>query len=111
MLTVKYEMLQSVPFIIESRHDLRFTALAFFSYFGNVPSMRYLKMGVIHVSSSSSTTAKTSTALIDFSYSFSTSTCLLKCAKLVDAILLNASAFLFSLLGTCLIVIALEADW
>ncbi|GKE71084.1 hypothetical protein Tco_1529156 [Tanacetum coccineum] len=33
----------------------------------------------------------------------SVSTCLLRCAKLVDAILLNASAFLFLLLGTCFI--------
>ncbi|GKE54056.1 ribonuclease H-like domain-containing protein [Tanacetum coccineum] len=58
---------------------------------------------VQHVSPSSSTTANTSTALIDFSFSSSTRTCLLKCAKLVDVILLKASAFLFSLLGTCLI--------
>nr|GFB86826.1 hypothetical protein [Tanacetum cinerariifolium] len=34
----------------------------------------------------------------------STSTYFDKCAKLVDAILLRASAFLFSLLGTCLMV-------
>ncbi|GKE56873.1 ribonuclease H-like domain-containing protein, partial [Tanacetum coccineum] len=58
---------------------------------------------VQHVSPSSFTTANTSTALIDFSFSSSTRTCLLKCAKLVDVILLKASAFLFSLLGTCLI--------
>ncbi|GKE07038.1 hypothetical protein Tco_1399056, partial [Tanacetum coccineum] len=60
----------SVPFIMENRHDLRLTSLAFFTSAGSVPPM---------------------------------STCLLKCAKLIDAILLNASAFLFSLLGTCLI--------
>ncbi|GJV50871.1 hypothetical protein Tco_1446612 [Tanacetum coccineum] len=39
---------------------------------------------------------------MDFSFSSSTSTCLLRCAKLVDAILLRASAFLFLLRGTCL---------
>nr|GEU84025.1 RNA-directed DNA polymerase, eukaryota, reverse transcriptase zinc-binding domain protein [Tanacetum cinerariifolium] len=38
----------------------------------------------------------------------STSTCLLKCAKLVEAILLRSSAFLFSLLGICLIENALK---
>ncbi|GKC63771.1 hypothetical protein Tco_1096369, partial [Tanacetum coccineum] len=75
----------SIPFIIENRHDLRFTALAFFPSAGSVPSEWYLKMGVIHVSPSSSTTAKTSIALMDFSFSSSTSTYLLKCAKLVDA--------------------------
>nr|GEU51265.1 hypothetical protein [Tanacetum cinerariifolium] len=40
--------------------------------------------------------------------SSSTNTCLLKCTKLVDAILLSASAFLFSLLGNCLIENALK---
>nr|GFA95266.1 hypothetical protein [Tanacetum cinerariifolium] len=42
------------------------------------------------------------------SVSSSTNTCLLKCAKLVDAIWLSASAFLFSLMGTCLIKNALK---
>ncbi|GKA71796.1 reverse transcriptase domain-containing protein [Tanacetum coccineum] len=88
---------------MENCHDLRLTALAFFTFVGRVPYVRYLKIGVIHISPSSSTTANTSVALIDFSFSSSTSTCLRKCAKLVDTILLNASAFLFSLLGTCLI--------
>ncbi|GJX62712.1 hypothetical protein Tco_0295612 [Tanacetum coccineum] len=37
---------------------------------------------------------------MDFSFSSSTSTYLLRCAKLVDAILLRASAFLFSLRGS-----------
>ncbi|GJW21952.1 hypothetical protein Tco_0032574 [Tanacetum coccineum] len=37
------------------------------------------------------------------SVSSSTNTCLLKCAKLVDAILLSTLAFLFPLLGICLI--------
>nr|GEZ15697.1 hypothetical protein [Tanacetum cinerariifolium] len=73
-----------------------------------VSSLRYLKIGVIQVSSSSYTTASISTSLIDFSFNSSTITCLLKCAKLVDAILLSASAFLVSLLGTCMIENALE---
>nr|GFB68213.1 hypothetical protein [Tanacetum cinerariifolium] len=38
----------------------------------------------------------------------STNTCLLRSAKLVDAILLSASAFLFSLMGTFLIENALK---
>nr|GFA37512.1 hypothetical protein [Tanacetum cinerariifolium] len=42
------------------------------------------------------------------SVSSSTNTCLLKCAKLVDAIWLSASAFLFSLMGTFLIKNALK---
>ncbi|GKA84419.1 hypothetical protein Tco_0806014 [Tanacetum coccineum] len=37
---------------------------------------------------------------MDFSLSISTKTCFDRCAKLVDAILLRASAFLFLLLGT-----------
>ncbi|GJT00492.1 hypothetical protein Tco_0821661 [Tanacetum coccineum] len=88
---------------MENHHDLRLTALTFFTSAGSVPSMRYLKIGVIYVSPSFSTIANTSVVLMDFSFSSSTSTCLLKCAKLVDAILLNATAFLFSLLGTYLI--------
>ncbi|GJR37434.1 hypothetical protein Tco_1213118 [Tanacetum coccineum] len=72
-----------------NRCDLRLIALAFFTFAGNVSSVRYLKIGVIHVSLSSSTTGSTSVALIDFSFSSSTNTCLLKCAKLVDAILHN----------------------
>nr|GEY44709.1 zf-CCHC domain-containing protein/DUF4219 domain-containing protein/UBN2 domain-containing protein [Tanacetum cinerariifolium] len=73
-----------------------------------VSSVRYSKIGVIHVSPSSSTTASTSTSLIDFYFSSSTNNCLLMCAKLVDVILLSASTFLFSLLGTCLIENALK---
>nr|GEU33647.1 hypothetical protein [Tanacetum cinerariifolium] len=67
------DILQTVPLSMTNRCDLRLTALAFF----------------------------TSAGMVSF-VSFSTNTCLLKCAKLVDAILLSASAFLFSLLGTCL---------
>nr|GEU73691.1 hypothetical protein [Tanacetum cinerariifolium] len=62
-----------------------------------------LKLWVIHVFPSSSTAANTSNSFIDFSFSSSTNTCLLRCAKLVDAILLSASDFLFLLMGTCLI--------
>ncbi|GJV04576.1 hypothetical protein Tco_1338145 [Tanacetum coccineum] len=93
---------------MENHHDLRLTALAFLASAGSVPFTRYLKIGVIHVSHSSSTTANTSVALIDFSFGSPTNTYLLKCAKLIDAIFLNASAFLFSLLGTCLIENALK---
>ncbi|GJR76188.1 hypothetical protein Tco_0088553 [Tanacetum coccineum] len=93
---------------MENHHDLRLTALAFLASAGSVSFVRYLKIGVIHVSPSSSTTANTFVALIDFSFGSSTSTYLLKCAKLIDAIFLNASAFLFSLLGTCLIENALK---
>ncbi|GKB08068.1 hypothetical protein Tco_0836352 [Tanacetum coccineum] len=60
-------------------------------------------IGVIYVSPSSSTTANTSASFIDFSSSSLTKTCLVKWEKLVDAILLRASALLFLLLGTCLI--------
>ncbi|GJV70750.1 hypothetical protein Tco_1490745 [Tanacetum coccineum] len=76
--------------------------------FPRISFVRYSKIGVIHVSPSSSTTASTSISHIDFSFSSSTNTCLLKCAKLVDDILLSASAFLISLLGTCLIENALK---
>nr|GFA45502.1 hypothetical protein [Tanacetum cinerariifolium] len=86
-----------------NRHDLRLTALAFFTSAGRVPSSRYLKIRAIQVSPSSSTTANISTAIMDFSFNSSTNTCLLKCVKLAEAILLSASAFLFSLLGICLI--------
>ncbi|GJU84972.1 hypothetical protein Tco_1292518 [Tanacetum coccineum] len=58
--------------------------------------------GVIHVLPSFSTTERISFSFMDFSFSYSTSTYLLRCAKLMDAILLRASAFLFSLRGTCL---------
>ncbi|GJX33472.1 reverse transcriptase domain-containing protein [Tanacetum coccineum] len=61
------------------RYDLRLTALAFITSAGRVSSV-----------------------------SSSTNTCLLKCAKLVDAILLSALTFLFLLLGTCLIENALK---
>nr|GEV03400.1 hypothetical protein [Tanacetum cinerariifolium] len=73
-----------------------------------VSSLRYSKIGVIQISPSSSITASIYTSLIDFSFSSLTNTCLLKCAKLVDAIFLSATAFLFSLLGTCLIENALK---
>ncbi|GJY61370.1 hypothetical protein Tco_0462027 [Tanacetum coccineum] len=91
-----------------NRCDLCLTALALFSSADRVSSVRYSKIGFIHVSPSSSTTASISASLIDFSLSSSTNTCLLKCAKLIDTILLNASAFLFSLLGTYLIENALK---
>ena len=61
-------------------------------------------IGVIHVGSSSSITVDISLSEMDLFFRISTRTCLDKCAKLVDAILLSASAFLFSPLGTCLIV-------
>ncbi|GJT14604.1 hypothetical protein Tco_0861646 [Tanacetum coccineum] len=57
-----------------NRRDLRHTAFALFTSAGRVSPV-----------------------------SSSTNTCLLRCAKLVDAILLSALAFLFSLLRTCLI--------
>nr|GEV75436.1 hypothetical protein [Tanacetum cinerariifolium] len=60
--------------ITENRYDLRRATLALFTFVGRVSSV-----------------------------SSSTNTCLLRCAKLVDAILLSALAFLFSLLETCLI--------
>nr|GEW14281.1 hypothetical protein [Tanacetum cinerariifolium] len=91
-----------------NRQDLRLIALAFFTSVGKVPSARYLKRELIQVSPSSSTIANISISRMDFSFNSSTNTCLLKCAKLVEAILLKASAFLFSLLGICLIENALK---
>nr|GFB97033.1 hypothetical protein [Tanacetum cinerariifolium] len=58
---------------------------------------------VIQVGPSSSITAVTSFPVMDLVLTTLTSTCLDKCAKLVDAILLRASAFLFLLRGTWLI--------
>ncbi|GJT60428.1 hypothetical protein Tco_1003961 [Tanacetum coccineum] len=55
-----------------------------------------LALWVLSVLPSSSTTSRISFSFMDFSFNSSTSTCLLRCAKLVDAILLRASAFLFS---------------
>ncbi|GJT27848.1 hypothetical protein Tco_0908123 [Tanacetum coccineum] len=63
-----------IPLKMVKRSDFRFIALAFFCSAGKVLSVSSL-----------------------------TSTCLLRCTKMVDAILLSASAFLFPLLGTCLI--------
>ncbi|GKD58636.1 hypothetical protein Tco_1296145, partial [Tanacetum coccineum] len=77
--------------------------LASFLSPGRVPSFRYSIIGVIHVVPSSSTTVATSSSCMDFYLSISTKTCLDKCAKLVDAILLRASTFLFLLRGTWLI--------
>ncbi|GJW54803.1 hypothetical protein Tco_0098888 [Tanacetum coccineum] len=74
--------------------------LASFLSPGRVPSFRYSIIGVIHVVPSSSTIVATSSSCMDFSLSISTKTCLDRCAKLVDAILLKASAFLFLLHGT-----------
>nr|GEX07145.1 hypothetical protein [Tanacetum cinerariifolium] len=68
-----------------------------------VPACMLQDPSIIHVSISSSTTANTSNSFIDFSLSSSTNTYLLRCAKLVDVILLSASDLLFLLLGTCLI--------
>ncbi|GJX78137.1 hypothetical protein Tco_0324948 [Tanacetum coccineum] len=45
--------------------------------------------------------AKTSLSSIEFSFSTSTKTCLVMWAKMVEAIFLTASAFLFSLRDTC----------
>nr|GEW80460.1 hypothetical protein [Tanacetum cinerariifolium] len=92
-----------VSLITANRQDLCLIALAFFTSAGKVPSARYLKRGVIQVSPSSSTTNNISISPMDFSFSYSTSTCLLNCAKRVEAILLRESAFLFSLLRICLI--------
>nr|GEY54959.1 reverse transcriptase domain-containing protein [Tanacetum cinerariifolium] len=61
--------------------DLRLIALAFFTSTGKVPSVGYLKRGFIQVSPSSSTTANISTSLLDFSFSSSTGTCLLKALR------------------------------
>ncbi|GJY70705.1 hypothetical protein Tco_0474408 [Tanacetum coccineum] len=80
--------------------DLLFTAQALFVSAGSVPSVRYSSSGVIHESPSSSTTTRISLSSIDFSFNTSTNTCLVKWAKLVYVILLRASAFLFSILGT-----------
>nr|GEW17670.1 hypothetical protein [Tanacetum cinerariifolium] len=66
-----------------------------------VPSVRYSTSGVIQQYPSSSTIAKIFLYSIEFLSSVSTKTCLVRWAMLVDAILLNASAFLFSLHGTC----------
>ncbi|GJX38765.1 gypsy type transposase [Tanacetum coccineum] len=78
-------------------------ARAFFASTGSVPSVRYSNNGVIHEYPSSSTTARIFLSSIDFSFRTITMTCLVKWAKLVDAILLRTSAFFFLLLGTCLI--------
>ncbi|GKE69903.1 hypothetical protein Tco_1527975 [Tanacetum coccineum] len=45
-----------------------------------------------------------SISAMDLFFKISTNTCFDRCAKLVDAILLKASAFLLSPLGTCLMV-------
>ncbi|GJW27369.1 hypothetical protein Tco_0041180 [Tanacetum coccineum] len=74
-------------------------ARAFFASAGSVPSVRYSNNGVIHEYPSSSTTARIFLSSIDFSFRTSTMTCLVKWAKLVDAIFLSTPAFLFSLLG------------
>nr|GEW87665.1 reverse transcriptase domain-containing protein [Tanacetum cinerariifolium] len=76
--------------------------LASFLSSGRVSSFKYSIIGVIHIGPSSSTTVTTFFSCMDFSLSISTKTCFDKCAKLVDAILLRASAFLFLLLGTWL---------
>ncbi|GKD31588.1 putative reverse transcriptase domain-containing protein, partial [Tanacetum coccineum] len=65
-----------------------------------------IPLGVIHVFPSSSTTARISFSFMDFSFSSSTSTCLLRCARLVDAILLRTSSFLFLLHASNLILMA-----
>ncbi|GKB43771.1 hypothetical protein Tco_0888713 [Tanacetum coccineum] len=93
---------------MENRHDLRFTALAFFLSAGSVPSMRYLRMGISPSPISFLSLFQSLQLHYGLFLCFSTSTCLLKCAKLIDAILLNASAFLFSFLGTCFIENALK---
>nr|GEV31637.1 retrovirus-related Pol polyprotein from transposon TNT 1-94 [Tanacetum cinerariifolium] len=61
--------------------------------------MRNSWIGVIHVRHYS-TTASTSFSSIEFSFSSFRSTCLIRWVKLVDAILLSASAFLFALLAS-----------
>ncbi|GJX92471.1 hypothetical protein Tco_0345797 [Tanacetum coccineum] len=73
------DFLYSIPLMMAKRYDLRFIALAFFLSAGKVSSVRIF-LSIHHHTP-----------------------CLLECAKLVDAILLSASAFLFLLLGTCFI--------
>ncbi|GKB20081.1 hypothetical protein Tco_0854004 [Tanacetum coccineum] len=77
--------------------------LASFLSSRRVLSVKYSIVGVIYVIPSSFTTVVTSFSCMDVSFSILTNTCLDKCAKLVDAILLKASAFLFLLRGTWLI--------
>nr|GEW01572.1 hypothetical protein [Tanacetum cinerariifolium] len=108
-MPISIKITASVPYVNENESWHAFiSVLASLCMEGQVPSLRYLKIRVIQVSHSSSTTANISTSLMDFSCKSSSNTCLLKCAKLVEAILLSASAFLFSLLGTCLIENALK---
>nr|GEX52751.1 hypothetical protein [Tanacetum cinerariifolium] len=77
-------MIASVPYVSENGVS---PLLDFIMV--RVSYKRYSKIGVIHVSSSSSTIANISTSLIDFSFNSSTNTCLLRCAKLMDTILLS----------------------
>nr|GFC32891.1 hypothetical protein [Tanacetum cinerariifolium] len=67
------------------------------------PRSRDWGQRLLGVGPSSSITAATSFSFVDLFSSTSTSTCLDRCAKLVDAILLRASACLFLLRSTWLI--------
>ncbi|GKB63918.1 hypothetical protein Tco_0920104, partial [Tanacetum coccineum] len=105
---LRKDFLYKIPFVTTYLPALRRIDLAFFFSSGRISSMRYSWIGVIHVRPSSSTIASASFSSIDFSLSSSTSTCLLKWAKLVDAILLSASAFLFSPLASLLVALNLN---
>ncbi|GJX97883.1 hypothetical protein Tco_0353681 [Tanacetum coccineum] len=86
-----------VPLMMAKHCDFCLIDLAFSRFAGKVSLLRYSWIDVIQESPSSSTTESTSTSFTDFSFNSSTSTCLLRCAKLVDAILLSASALFVSL--------------
>jgi hypothetical protein len=77
---------------------------ASFCSWGNVPLLMNSMIGVIQVGSCYSITVDISISEMDLFFKVYTNTCFDRCAKLVDAILLSASAFLFSPLGTCLMV-------
>nr|GEW44561.1 hypothetical protein [Tanacetum cinerariifolium] len=97
------QFMYKTPLTMVYRLALILIARAFFVSAGRVPFVRYSTSCVLQQYPSSSITAKISLSSIDFLFSVSTKTCLVRWAKLMDAILLNASAFLFSLRGTCLI--------
>ena len=98
------ERLYRMPFLSSNLCAVRRTLRASFCSCGKIPLLINSMIGVIHVGSCSSVTVDISISKIDLSFRVSTNTYFDRCAKLVDAILLSASAFLFSPLGTCLMV-------
>ncbi|GJS10140.1 hypothetical protein Tco_0366936, partial [Tanacetum coccineum] len=64
--------------------DFILTLCAFFVYAGSVPFVRYSSNGVVQQYPSSSTMAKTSLSSIDFSFSTSTKTCLVRMSPAPD---------------------------